>query len=285
MKIGIIANLKKASALKTINQILEYLTLKAIEPLLEIEAANLLKCRQIGVTDEELIDSCQLIIALGGDGTLLRAARLVGDKEKPILGINLGGLGFLTEFSSEEFKQGLDDFLNSTHREEKRMVLSITYRQENFFALNDCSINMGPSCRVIETIIYSDTNYVTRVVADGVVVATPTGSTAYSLAAGGPIVFPTMEAILITPLCPHALSSRPLVLPASETLTIQLDPNSEPAILIIDGQERRGFNPNDKVTIKKANHKVRLVAPKDKSYYEILRRKMKWSGKPGESIE
>lgn len=285
MKIGIIANLKKESAIKTINQILNYLVIKEIEPLLETETANILKCRHQGAAGDELIDSSQLIIALGGDGTLLRAARMVGAKGKPILGINLGGLGFLTEFSNEEFKQALDDFLSGACREEPRMVLSVTYGKENFFALNDCSINMGSSCRVIETIIYSDSNYVTRVVADGIVIATPTGSTAYSLAAGGPIVFPTMEAILITPLCPHALAARPLVLPATETLTIQLDRKSEPAILIVDGQERRDFNPSEQVIIKKANYKIRLVAPKNKSYYEILRRKMKWSGKPGEGLE
>ncbi len=284
MKIGIIANLKKESAIRTINQILNYFEIKEIEPLLEPETANLLKCKHKGVTSNELVDSAQLIIALGGDGTLLRAARMVGAKETPILGVNLGGLGFLTEFSSEEFKQALDDFLAGTHREELRMVLSVLFRQENFFALNDCSINMGPSCRVIETIIYSDTNYITRVVADGIVIATPTGSTAYSLAAGGPIIFPTMEAILITPLCPHALAARPLVLPATETLTIELDRKSETAILIVDGQERREFNPGEKVTFKQAEYKIRLVAPKNKSYYEILRSKMKWSGKPGESF-
>ena len=284
MKIGIIANLKKESAIKTINQILNYFEIKDIEPLLETETANLLKCRHKGVISNELVDSSQLIIALGGDGTLLRAARMVGKNETPILGVNLGGLGFLTEFSSEEFKQALEDFIASTHREELRMVLSVAFRQENFFALNDCSINMGASCRVIETIIYSDSSYVTRVVADGIVIATPTGSTAYSLAAGGPIIFPTMEAILITPLCPHALAARPLVLPATETLTVELDRKSETAILIVDGQERREFNPGEKVAFKKAEHKVHLVAPKNKSYYEILRSKMKWSGKPGESF-
>ncbi|MEO0093764.1 MAG: NAD(+)/NADH kinase [candidate division WOR-3 bacterium] len=282
MKITIIANLKKESALKTISQIINYLEIKGIEPLLEVETAELLKCRHQGITDEALIDSAELVIALGGDGTLLRAARMVGPKAKPILGINLGGLGFLTEFSSDQFREALDDFLTGNYREELRMVLAITFQTETFFALNDCSINMGASCRVIELIIYSDSNYLTRIVADGVVIATPTGSTAYSLAAGGPIVFPTMEAILITPLCPHALAARPLVLPATETLTVELDHKSEPAILIVDGQKRLNFNPNAKVIIKKAEHKIRLIAPKNKSYYEILRSKMKWSGKPTE---
>jgi len=284
MKIGIIANLKKESALKTLDQILNYLAVKEIELLLEIDTANCLKCRHQGVTSDELINSAQLIIALGGDGTLLRAARMVGTKELPILGINLGGLGFLTVFSSDEFKPALDNFLAGKHREELRMVLAVEFGLEKFFALNDCSINMGLSCRVIEAIISTDSSYVTRIVADGVVIATPTGSTAYSLAAGGPIVFPTMEAILVTPLSPHALAARPLVLPATETLNLELDRNSEPAILIVDGQERREFKPGMKVSFQKAAHKVRLVAPENKSYYEILRSKMKWSGKPGDSF-
>jgi NAD+ kinase len=284
MKIGIIGNLKKRAASETINKLLSYLEQKEIEPLLETETANFLKCRHKGVTQSEIVNLAQLIIALGGDGTLLRAARMVGTKETPIMGVNLGGLGFLTEFSVEEVKQALDDFLSGKHREEPRMVLSVQFRGEDFFALNDCSINMGPSCRVIETIIYTDSSYVTRFVADGLVIATPTGSTAYSLAAGGPIIFPTMAAILITPLCPHALAARPLVLPAEESITVELERNSEPAILIVDGQERREFRPGEKITCRKATHKVRLVVPKNKSYYEILRSKMKWSGKPSESF-
>jgi NAD+ kinase len=284
MEIGIIANLKKQSAPETINKLFAYLEQKEIEPLLENETANCLKCRHKGVTQADMVKSAQLIIVLGGDGTLLRAARMVGPKETPIMGINLGGLGFLTEFSIEELKPALDDFLAGKHREESRMVLSVQFRGEDFFALNDCSINMGPSCRVIETIIYCDSNYVTRFVADGMVIATPTGSTAYSLAAGGPIIFPTMGAILITPLCPHALAARPLVLPADETITVELDRNSEPAILIVDGQERREIRPGEKITCRKAVHKVRLVVPKNKTYYEILRSKMKWSGKPSENF-
>jgi NAD+ kinase len=284
MRIGIIANLKKSSAIPTINRLLAYLEQKNLEPVFEVEVANFLKCKHLGAPDSELVNSAQLIIALGGDGTLLRAARLVGTKEIPIMGVNLGGLGFLTEFSCEELKEALEDFLSGKHREEQRMILAVKFHDTQFYALNDCSINMGPSCRVIETIIYTDSSYVTRFVADGVVIATPTGSTAYSLAAGGPIVFPTMEAILITPLCPHALAARPLVLPADEKLTVELDKNSEPAILIVDGQERREFLPGEKVIFSQATHNVRLVAPKNKSYYEILHSKMKWGGKPNENF-
>ncbi|MDH5683221.1 MAG: NAD(+)/NADH kinase [candidate division WOR-3 bacterium] len=284
MKIGIIANLKKKSAAKTITELLNHLKRKGLEPLLESGVADNLKIGHEGIAGSDLAKSAQLVIALGGDGTLLRAARLIGDKGIPIMGVNLGGLGFLTEFSCEELEEALDDFLCAKHREEQRMVLLVKLRKERFFALNDCSINMGPSCRVIETIIYTDSSYVTRFIADGVVIATPTGSTAYSLAAGGPIVFPTMEAILITPLCPHALAARPLVMPADETMTVELDKQSEPAILIVDGQERREFLPGEKVIFTKAAHKIRLVAPKNKSYYEILRSKMKWGGKPGENL-
>ena len=157
------------------------------------------------------------------------------------------------------------------------MLLSVSFKNERFYALNDCAINMGPDGRVIELILSRDSVFICKLIADGVVVATPTGSTAYSLAAGGPITFPTMEAILITPLSPHILSARPLVAPASDTLTLELGTRTNQAILVIDGQERRALRFGEKVRVSKANHYIKLIAPKNKSYYEILRTKMKWS--------
>jgi NAD+ kinase len=250
---------------------------KKITPLLETPAAQVLKQTKNIATDKEILNSADLIIALGGDGTLLRTARLVGNKEIPIMGVNLGGLGFLTEFAGSEVESAVSDFLNDKYREEKRMVLLVSYKKDKFYALNDCAINMGPDGRVIELILSRDSTFICKLIADGVVIATPTGSTAYSLAAGGPIAFPTMEAILITPLCPHILSARPLVAPASDTLTLELGMRTEQAILVIDGQERRVLKFGEKVRVSKADYYIRLIAPKKKSYYEILRTKMKWS--------
>jgi len=276
MKIGLIANPKKPLAEKVIADLIEFLKKKKITPLLEKSVAEILM-RTKFVKDKEILNSAELIIALGGDGTMLRAARMVGSNGIPIMGINLGGLGFLTMFSADEARQAVTDFLNRKYREEKRMLLSVSFKNERFYALNDCAINMGPDGRVIELILSRDSVFICKLIADGVVVATPTGSTAYSLAAGGPITFPTMEAILITPLSPHILSARPLVAPASDTLTLELGTRTNQAILVIDGQERRALRFGEKVRVSKANHYIKLIAPKNKSYYEILRTKMKWS--------
>lgn len=278
MRIGLIVNHQKPLAKKVVREIINFACKNGIEVMLEEESAQKLNITRYATKIEDLIKKANLIIALGGDGTLLRTARLIQAKGIPIMGINLGGLGFMTTFSAEESKQALVDFLNKNYREEMRMVLEVTYQQkEKFFALNDCAINMADHCRIIEIMLNSNKQHICKLVADGVVVSTPTGSTAYSLAAGGPIVFPTMEAIIITPLSPHVLSARPLIIPSDEIITLQLTKTSENAIVTIDGQEQRPLNPNDKVTITKADFSIRLIAPHNKSYYEILRTKMKWT--------
>ncbi|MCX7785641.1 MAG: NAD(+)/NADH kinase [candidate division WOR-3 bacterium] len=277
MKIGLIVNPEKPLAQKVIPELIDFLMENKITPLIESVSAKALKLSKFSVSDSKLIRSSQLIIALGGDGTLLRAARMVGNRKIPIMGVNLGGLGFLTEFSTNELKTAITDYLNKNYREENRMVLKVTHNKRSFYVLNDCAVNMGPDCRVIEVMLSTNHNFICKLVADGVVVATPTGSTAYSLAAGGPIVFPTMEAILITPLSPHSLSGRPLIVPATEAITLELGPKSSKAILNLDGQTRRLLKTGEKVIFSKANYYIRLIAPKNKSYYQILRTKMKWS--------
>lgn len=279
MKVGIIVNPQKSAASQVIKRILRALEKKGVGYLVEKSGAVELGIKEKISSVQKIVDNCQLIIALGGDGTLLKTARLVGSKAIPIMGVNLGGLGFLTEFGQEEVEKAIDDYLKKNCREEERMVLAGSFKDEEFYALNDFSINMGESARVLEIILYTQGNYITQFVGDGVVIATPTGSTAYSLAAGGPIFFPIMEAILVTPISPHALSCRPLIIPADETLTVKLKKDSPSGILMIDGQERRPILSQESVTFKKAPYKVRLVAPKGKSYYEILRHKMKWGGR------
>jgi NAD+ kinase len=281
MKIGLIANPEKSLAKTVVSGLIKHLIKKKITPLLEKSAAQVLNQIKFAASEKEILRSANLIIALGGDGTLLRSARLVASKRIPIMGINLGGLGFLTMFSANEANRAIDGFLNKKFREEKRMLLSVSFKKERFFALNDCAINMGLDGRVIEMILSRDSTFICKLIADGVVIATPTGSTAYSLAAGGPITFPTMDAILITPLCPHILSARPLVAPASDMLTLELGTRTDRAMLVIDGQERRELKFGEKVYVSKANHYIHLIAPKHKSYYEILRTKMKW-GERGE---
>ncbi len=225
-----------------------------------------------------VIRESDLIVALGGDGTLLRAARLVGEAEKPIMGINLGSLGFLTEFSVTEAKKSLLDFINGNYCQEQRMVLQLTLREKQGFAFNDCAINMGSAGRMIGISVYYGGNFVNKFVGDGIVVATPTGSTAYSLAAGGPVVYPTMSAFILTPLCPHTLAARPIILPAEHCIQLQLAGKSQKAIVSLDGQIRWLMDPEQQVTIRRPPFSVRLVIPREKSYFEILREKLKWAG-------
>jgi NAD+ kinase len=194
------------------------------------------------------------------------------------MGVNLGGLGFLTEFSTEEAQPGIEDFCRGTHTEERRMVLACRYGHKSGFALNDIAVNMGPANRAIELVAGSGGVLVTRFVGDGVVVATPTGSTAYSLAAGGPVVYPTMQAILLTPLSPHALASRPMILPPDAKVELELSRRSESAILNLDGQERWMIRPGRPIRISRAGFTIRLVTPKGKTYFQILRDKLKWTG-------
>jgi len=279
MKIGLVINTRRRRA-SIIPALVRSLSAKGHTVVAEPAA-----CRQLGLgcrtaTPKGLVAGTDLIIAMGGDGTLLRAAGLVGRGGTPILGINLGELGFLTEFTYQQVREAVAGFIKGEYREEQRMMLEIRHGARTWFALNDATLNMGSSCRAVGIILTVNDHYVTRFVSDGVVIATPTGSTAYSLAAGGPIVFPTLEAILITPLCPHALSARPLVASPDERIGIELgSKNAHDALLTADGRCLGSVESGDRVLIQRAEFKTRLITPRRKSYYEILRNKMKWGGR------
>ena len=277
-RIAFMVNRGKPLAAKLVPQLVRWLQAAGHEPLLSTGTAKLLRLKVGSCPAAGLARRADLIVACGGDGTLLRAARLVGSRDVPIMGVNLGGLGFLTEFAADEALSGIEDFCQGRHTEELRMVLDCRYARRSGFALNDVSVNMGPDSRAIELAARSGGVLVTRFVGDGVVVATPTGSTAYSLAAGGPVVYPTMDAILLTPLAPHALASRPMILPADAQIELELSRRSESAVLNLDGQERWAMKPGRPLRIKRAGFTIRLVTPKGKTYFQILRDKLKWTG-------
>ncbi|MEO0082617.1 MAG: NAD(+)/NADH kinase [candidate division WOR-3 bacterium] len=276
MNIGLVVNPHKLGAAKFLSGFVSWFVSEGHKPL--VLAGLDLRVRAKRLAPSRLVREADLVVALGGDGTLLLAARLVGRSEKPIMGINLGGLGFLTEFSGAEAREGIRAFAQGRHTEEHRMVLECRYDTKRGFALNDCALNMGPAGRVIEVIAQAAGTFVNRFVGDGVVVATPTGSTAYSLAAGGPVVYPTMQAMLLTPLAPHALAARPLILPPETKLELSLAQGSDTAVLNLDGQRRWRIAVGRPIRITQAGFSVRLVTPQKKSYYSILRNKMKWSG-------
>jgi len=277
-RIAFMVNREKPLATRLVPRLVRWLRAAGHVPLLSAGTAKLLGVNAESGPAARLAESADLVVACGGDGTLLRAARLVGSRDVPIMGVNLGGLGFLTEFAADEALAGLKNFCRGTHTEERRMVLECRYGRKAGFVLNDVAVNMGPASRAIELEASSSGMLITRFVGDGLVVATPTGSTAYSLAAGGPVVYPTMAAILLTPLSPHALASRPMILPADAEIELDLSRRSGSAKLNLDGQERWVMRPDQALVIKRAGFTIRLVTPKDKTYFQILRDKLKWTG-------
>jgi len=230
---------------------------------------------------EELPRCSDLLIVLGGDGTLLSAARLAADRQVPILAVNLGGMGFLTTVSQDELYQILEEIFSGKHRVSERVMLeaeilrggAVIRRQ---IALNDAVLNKAALARIMDVALRVDGEYVTTYKADGLILSTPTGSTAYSLAAGGPIVYPTVEAFVATPICPHTLTNRPLMIPDSASIEIDFKAEDDAVFLTFDGQIGIELAREDHIVVRKASEKLRLVLPAKKSYFEILRNKLKW---------
>ena len=230
---------------------------------------------------EDLPGCCDLLIVLGGDGTLLSAARLAAERKVPILPVNLGGLGFLTTVSQDEIYLILKEIFAGKHRVSTRVMIeaeilrggAVIRRQ---IALNDAVLNKGALARIMDLELRIDGDYVTTYKADGLILSTPTGSTAYSLAAGGPIVYPIVEAFIVTPICPHTLTNRPLVIPDSAQIEIDFEAGNEAVYLTLDGQIGIELVRGDHIAVRMAPEKLYLVRPAKKTYYEILRKKLKW---------
>lgn len=230
---------------------------------------------------EELPGCSDLLIVLGGDGTLLSAARQAAERKVPILAVNLGGLGFLTTVAQDEIYQILEEILANKHRVSERVMLeakvvrngAVIRRQ---IALNDAVLNKAALARIMDLELHVDGEYVTTYKADGLILSTPTGSTAYSLAAGGPIVYPIVEAFVVTPICPHTLTNRPLVIPDSAKIEIDFKAEDDAVFLTLDGQVGIELFRGDHIIVQQAPEKLYLVRPAKKTYYEILRNKLKW---------
>jgi NAD+ kinase len=230
---------------------------------------------------EDLPGCCDLLIVLGGDGTLLSAARLAAERKVPILAVNLGGLGFLTTVSQDEIYPILEEIFTGKHRVSRRVMIeaeivrggAVIRRQ---IALNDAVLNKAALARIMDLELRVDGEYVTTYKADGLILSTPTGSTAYSLAAGGPIVYPIVEAFVVTPICPHTLTNRPLVIPDSARIEIDFKAEDDAVFLTLDGQVGIELVRGDHIVVRKAPEKLYLVRPAKKTYFQILRSKLKW---------
>lgn len=238
-----------------------------------------------GYGPEELPRLVDMLIVLGGDGTLLSAARLVSGsgRDIPILGVNLGSLGFMAELSLQELYEYIHKAASGRLESEERMMLSISIfrggrRSERYVVLNDAVINKGALARMLGLEIWVDDAYLTSLKSDGLIVSTPTGSTAYSLSAGGPIIHPSIHCFVLTPICPHTLSNRPIALPDSSVVRVRLVSRSEDVVLTLDGQIGCPLGRDDVVEIKKSRYRLRLLRHPKKDYYEILRTKLGWGG-------
>lgn len=244
---------------------------------------------------EESLDGCyeassiipktvDWVVVLGGDGTLLGAARRIGRYGAPILGVNLGGLGFLTGVPLEELYSALELMINARLETEKRVMLATRVLRSDkevccFHVLNDMVINKGTLARIIDLDVTINGEFLTTFRADGLIVSTPTGSTAYNLSAGGPILYPTMETFILTPICPFTLTNRPIIIPDSSVIQIQMGNESEETVVLtFDGQVGFDLCYGDKVIIEKSEEKIKLFRPPDHSYFNILRTKLMWGG-------
>jgi NAD+ kinase len=240
--------------------------------------AHLSRYREEETTIPETVD---LVVVLGGDGTLLGAARKVGHYGLPILGVNLGGLGFLTEIPVAMLYQDMEKVINGEISIEPRLmlqarVLRMGEEKCHFTVLNDVVINKGALARIIDLKVSVDNHFLTTFRADGLIVSTPTGSTGYNLSAGGPILYPDLEALILTPICPFTLTNRPIIVPDTSVIDAQMGEESEEVILTFDGQVGFNLMGNDRVIISKSEKKLKLIKSPDQDYYDILRTKLKW---------
>ncbi len=285
-RIGIIAKQNKPEAVTITGRLVEWLQPKGIEVYIEEGIGrsinpNLTSPFLNAVKKEEIPSHAEMIIVLGGDGTLLSVARLVGSHEVPILGVNLGGLGFLTEIRLEELYRVLERVIQGDFVTDERVVFHAAVirrgeRLAEFIVLNDAVINKGALARIIDLETTINGEYLTTFKSDGLIISTPTGSTAYNLSAGGPIVYPSLHCIIITPICPHTLTNRPIMIPDDVEVRAILKSKQQEVILTLDGQQGFVLEFGDVVEVKKAEGKILLIKSPYRHYFEVLREKLKW---------
>ncbi len=283
MKLGIIGNLEKAGLTKAVPVLVAALDQSGIEYVIEEEIVRLLDSKRFKGNQTGKREACvhgvDMVFALGGDGTMLAAARLVGTLGTPILGINLGKLGFLAEVAPEEIQKAIAEIIAGKYRIEERLVLEATVSQRPgsvMFGLNDVVVDKSRSSRLIDVQVYINDAFAVNYRADGLIMSTPTGSTAYALSSGGPIVVPTSHVIGITPISPHTLSGRPLIIPDTDTIRIAIKDQKDEVLISADGQEEAVLTPPVEVRIKRASHTINLVKRLDGTYYDVLRAKLMW---------
>ena len=283
-KIGIVANIEKENIAGHVRSLKKWLEEQHVQVFLEMAISGKIDSAG-GLSWNDLARKSELVVALGGDGTMLRAAHYLAGHRVPLLGINLGSFGYLTEVNLNEIHSTLELIISGNFVTEKRMMLDVSIKRGKTVTiagsvLNDVVINRGDLSRMNELEMEVNGSYLTTYKGDGLIVSTPTGSTAYSLSAGGPIVFPGNDLIIVNPICPHTLTNRPIIFSENSSLRITLWSKDKGAMLTLDGQESYKIKSGDVVTVKKSKHSTMLVLSPYRSYGEILRSKLGWGDLP-----
>ncbi len=276
-QIGIVAKRNKPEAIAIADHLVEWLKTKKIK----VYHPTLSEGDWKSIERQEIPDDVEMIIVLGGDGTLLSVARQVWNRNIPILGVNLGGLGFLTEITLDELYPVLEKVVRGDFEVNERDVLraGVIRRGERiaeFIVLNDAVINKGALARIIDLETTINGDYLSTFRSDGLIISTPTGSTAYNLSAGGPIVYPSLHTIIITPICPHTLTIRPIIIPDNVRIRALLKSRDEEVTLTLDGQQGFTLEFEDVVEVEKAEGRILLIKSPYRQYFELLREKLKW---------
>lgn len=279
--VGIVLKPNKPEAGPVVQELIAWLGQRGRDVILDSEAAAACPSCGVGQSRADLVAQADLIVVLGGDGTILSISRLMGSRQIPILGVNVGGLGFLTEVALPELFPALEAVLKDEYAVSRRRMLAAEVRRtgasvREYEALNDFVINKTAPSRIVELETFVNGEYVATYRADGLILASPTGSTAYCLSAGGPILYPTLPALVVIPICPHTLTNRPLVLPDSATIEVVHRSPAEDVHLTVDGQVDVSLQHRDVVVVRRSAHVITLVKSPKLNYFELLRTKLRW---------
>lgn len=277
MKVALFPKVQEEDSKKLAEEVLDFLSKHQVEVVVEDDKADVLGALPLSSADPNSID---ILITMGGDGSILRVAHQYSNLDAAILGINLGHLGFMADVKISDIIPGLENLVNNRFTiQERVMIEGESSTNQEFFAINDCVLHRARNPSLVEITIHVDNLFLNTFEADGVIIATPNGSTAYSLAAGGPIVSPDIEAFVITPICPHTISNRPIVLTPSQNIRIEYKGHKGPIEFVTDGLDHFEMKVGDQIHLRKSPKKFKLVNLKGIDYFSTLRHKLGWSGK------